>query len=558
MDLSKSTVLDPILTELNKSFASSSQNPRFVKMEWTRQIPYHSKKTNSSQVVHARRPYIKDIVTGTIMTVQNKAWMDTVGLLMWLDTQLKPFVDKHGKLVIVWDNVSSHANQYLKEQFELSGVILGFLPKYMTSLLQVIDIIINGPLKSDQRHQRAAKVFTYVDNYTDEFNEAELSGNEKSLPEYDPSPISLTEGIVSLMDTIFKKFKDNKFVDSVKRCFQKVGIVPNDNGTRNVYHSGTHSSVKFIPEPYLQDSDVVQAAAATGDSDTAAKTLCNEVMELIDVTTRNNACPEDVEDNSNKYVTGNVEYEIGPPQLPQQIGARATVINTVHRGAESSLPTFNAEEIDSMTRLTLKGHLLKRGYSSCQMVKAVSTDEQLRVHLKDWCETETKRANKGVATLTMDLTNDDTVVSNNHNTLSSESNVLPRQVPINTQTIAEATATSAGNCDLKYCFCQKTYGEDNAPMIECSSNNNNKNIKIKQFCLSKGSTNSWFHNKCLESKNIPLPKHETDDWYCPPCAIMRQYTISNNIIPEAVEVNPRESVAEVSLSRSSRKKNKVV
>jgi hypothetical protein len=233
-----------------------------------------------------------------------------------------------------------------------------------------------------------------------------------------------------------------------------------------------------------------------------------------------------------------VEYEIGPSQLPQQIGARATVINTVHRGAESSLPTFNAEEIDSMTRLTVKGHLLKRGFASCQMVKAISTDEQLRNHLKDWCETETKRVNKGVATLTMDLTNDDTVVS--------------------TQTIAEATATSAGNCDinldLKFCFCQKTYGEDNAPMIMCSSNNKKK----KTVCLSKGSTNSWFHNKCLESKNIPLPKHDTDDWYCPPCAIMRQYTISNNIIPEAVEVNPRESVAEVSSSRSSRKKNNVV
>ncbi len=26
------------------------------------------------------------------------------------------------------------------EQFELSGVILGFLPKYMTSLLQVIEV----------------------------------------------------------------------------------------------------------------------------------------------------------------------------------------------------------------------------------------------------------------------------------------------------------------------------------------------------------------------------------------------------------------------------------
>jgi len=126
----------------------------------------------------------------------------------------------------------------------------------------------------------------------------------------------------------------------------------------------------------------------------------------------------------------------------------------------------------------------------------------------------------------MDLTNDATDVSNNNNnTLSSESNVLPRQEPINTQTIiAAAAATSAGNRDIKYCFCQKTYGEDNASMIECSN----------KPCLSIGSTNSWFHEKCLKSKNIPLPKRDTDDLYCPPCATMRQYTVTNNIIQEVI------------------------
>ena len=183
-----------------------------------------------------------------------------------------------------------------------------------------------------------------------------------------------------------------------------------------------------------------------------------------------------------------------------------------------------------MNRSTLKKHLSKRNFASCQMVKGVASDEQLMDHLKDWCEAEANKVNKRVSNvLTMDLTDDatDVISDNNNNTLS---NVVPRPEPVITHTIAAAATTGAENRDItkKFCFCQKTYDEDNASMIECSNNP----------CLSIGSTNSWFHKKCLKSRSIPLPKRDTDDWYCPPCVAMRQY---NTVIIPDVSSSSRSS-----------------
>ena len=63
MDLSNSTVLNPILSDLNNANSSSSSSrPRYELRMWERTIPFHSKKTNSSQTVKARRPYIFDTV----------------------------------------------------------------------------------------------------------------------------------------------------------------------------------------------------------------------------------------------------------------------------------------------------------------------------------------------------------------------------------------------------------------------------------------------------------------------------------------------------------------
>ena len=78
--------------------------------------------------------------------------MDSVGLLMWLDTQLGPYTERNGgRTVVVWDNVSSHTNEFVVKEFARKGVTLLTLPKNMTAILQVIDLIINGPLKADQK-----------------------------------------------------------------------------------------------------------------------------------------------------------------------------------------------------------------------------------------------------------------------------------------------------------------------------------------------------------------------------------------------------------------------
>ena len=106
VDLSSSTVLNSILSDLNNAISSSSSSrPRYEIRMWERTIPFHSKKTNSTQTVKARRPYIFDTLTNMVITVQNKAWMDSVGLLMWLDTQLGPYTVHPGFILYRYNHV---------------------------------------------------------------------------------------------------------------------------------------------------------------------------------------------------------------------------------------------------------------------------------------------------------------------------------------------------------------------------------------------------------------------------------------------------------------------
>ena len=109
-----------------------------------------------------------------------------------------------------------------------------------------------------------------------------------------------------LQNTICEKFKDEKYVNSIKRCFIKVGLIRDENGVLNVFDRVVNGVGKFTPEKILADPD---AAVLTG-KEFADKLICNEVMELVDVTCRSSD-PE--AGNSND---GDDDLEIG--NLPNE------------------------------------------------------------------------------------------------------------------------------------------------------------------------------------------------------------------------------------------------
>ena len=90
---------------------------------------------------------------GSIITSQGKAWNDSVRFIMFIDLILLPYATAHSKLALWLDNCTMHVSKmveiYLSENKEQYKHIyfLYYLPN-MTHLLQVLDLVLNGPLKN--------------------------------------------------------------------------------------------------------------------------------------------------------------------------------------------------------------------------------------------------------------------------------------------------------------------------------------------------------------------------------------------------------------------------
>jgi hypothetical protein len=72
----------------------------------------------------------------------------------------KEHVLNSGPLLLIWDNCPPHvAKMVLNYLKNVLGIDVLLLPKNMTDLLQVIDLVTNAPLKADQRRQRILFIF---------------------------------------------------------------------------------------------------------------------------------------------------------------------------------------------------------------------------------------------------------------------------------------------------------------------------------------------------------------------------------------------------------------
>ena len=85
---------------------------------------------------------------------------------MWADTQLGPYFQKRrGRCVVVWDNCGSHNVATVQEVFAEWGIATENLPPKMTDLLQVMDLVVNGPIKAGIRRARIQAIFDYFHSW---------------------------------------------------------------------------------------------------------------------------------------------------------------------------------------------------------------------------------------------------------------------------------------------------------------------------------------------------------------------------------------------------------
>ena len=149
---------------------------------------------------------------------------------MWLETIIKPLKNRLGKLMIWFDNCGCHKTTLVDDVISELGVQIACLPPNMTGILQVLDLVVNGPLKAHTRNLRGARIVecfqSFIKLYAEEMAK-DVSNRVLSVFE-SPKP-DMMQSINDLFDQMAGGFKLPKFVDGVKRSFVSTGCVPLDD-----------------------------------------------------------------------------------------------------------------------------------------------------------------------------------------------------------------------------------------------------------------------------------------------------------------------------------------
>ena len=152
--------------------------------------------------------YIINDYTGHVITSQNKAWNDTVRMLMWLDTIVEPLKKKLGKLMVWFDNCGCHKTTVVDEVIQDMGIQVACLPPNMTGVLQVLDLVVNGPLKAHIRNLRGARIVECFQEFSKTYAE-ELAKDhlDRVLPVFIPPKPDMMQGVKELFDLVAGGFK---------------------------------------------------------------------------------------------------------------------------------------------------------------------------------------------------------------------------------------------------------------------------------------------------------------------------------------------------------------
>ena len=224
-DQTKHTVLDILMRKLNK--LDDNNWELFV---WEKEI-----EEDGNKIKHMVK-YLKHKTRGHIITSQYKAWNDTIRQMMWLDLVMGPIqkeAEKTGdKVFVVQDNCGLHKTFHVEQQYVVLNMLSAFLPENMTATLQVMDLMVNGLLKVDQRRNAANDTFLAFRKYR---NEVKVKGYN-NVPKFKAPRPHLHDGILNL----FKQFDNGPFISenfkaSMAKCFQDTGCAANEFGEFKQY-----------------------------------------------------------------------------------------------------------------------------------------------------------------------------------------------------------------------------------------------------------------------------------------------------------------------------------
>lgn len=215
--------------------------------------------------------YLRHTVTGHVIASQVKAWNDTTRMVMWFELVMKPIKDRLGKLMIWCDNCGSHKTSSVKEVIVETMIDVAFLPPNMTGELQVLDLVVNGPIKAHIKNKRAMRLYECFQEFKkDRLANMELPLDQRKNIEFTPPKPTMREGMKDLILLFQEQFTEEKFQRCINASFIKTGTLPQESEdisaplTFVIYEKAASSgTLSVIPQGTLEfESETVTSEFA--------------------------------------------------------------------------------------------------------------------------------------------------------------------------------------------------------------------------------------------------------------------------------------------------------
>lgn len=238
--------------------------------------------------------YIINRNTGEVITSQYKAWNDSIRMIMWLEIVVTPLKERLGKLMIWFDNCGCHKTDIVDIAIDRLGVQVACLPPNMTGVLQVLDLVVNGPIKAHTRNLRGAKIVAAFGEFKKMYDiEMRKSVLERTLLVFEPPKPEMLEAIQDLFDLFATGFREPKFVQGIVRSFISTGCMPiNCQDLSNIVFqpytkektSGTINLSKLGATSFVTTSESIEVASAINamldyDSDDDASAAMRFILD---------------------------------------------------------------------------------------------------------------------------------------------------------------------------------------------------------------------------------------------------------------------------------------
>ena len=243
------------LQNLQNKHVGFTEADGWVLRTWQRSLELQVKK--DMKTVEFVRPYLIHTETGVIITVQQKAWMDTPGVCMWADVQLGPiFALKRKKCCVVWDNCGPHKVPAVRAVFDSWNITAEALPPNMTDSLQVMDLVVNGPVKSGIRRRCITAVFDYFQSF--KIKRLQHKPADGLPPAFASPKPTQAQGITTVLAVLQESLSTDSFKASMRRCFISVGLWRQEgNGDFMLYAQTKKGVMQQIMKPSHSSDDAV-------------------------------------------------------------------------------------------------------------------------------------------------------------------------------------------------------------------------------------------------------------------------------------------------------------